>query len=96
MIILFDVDEMIPDKCSDCRFCVRARVRARTKETFVRSCVALGETVSNVSGRLKACPVKNMPGRFEPSSGPCSEPREAYKNGLNDGWNSCVDAIEKD
>ncbi len=92
MIILFDVDEMIPDKCSDCRLCVRAR----TKETFVRSCVALGETINNVSGRLPACPVKNMPGRMEPSSGPCSEPTEAYQNGLNDGWNTCLDAIEKD
>ena len=85
MIILIDSKEFIPTKCSQCeRFCIDGR------------CTALGRPLDDVSSRLPDCPIKYLPARVQAAHGLFQSIEEAYQRGLNDGWNSCVDAIERD
>ena len=98
MIILIDAEEFIPTKCSGCKFFARIKGRANGDPTdvYINGCIALRQAVPNVSNRLPECPIKYMPARFRPSQREGKDLEEAYQFGLADGWNSCIDAIERD
>ena len=99
MIILIDTEEFIPKKCGECkRFFARMKGKANGEpvDAYINGCVALGKSVEDVSRRLPDCPIKYRPERMQPAQGSFQSLEEAYQGGLNDGWNSCIDSIERD